>query len=329
MATPVTSTPSRAIQRTVTSLAATVDPDGGDWSQRWRERQHSWRHTSEGGFDPNRYAVIPLAEGPAREFVQAHHYSSSWPAAKLRYGLIDRWPLDEYAAIPAAPWLPWGQLVGVLVLGIPMQRKVLTNPFPTLVPYDESLDLSRLVLLDPVPANAESWFCARAFELAAQDGVRGVVAFSDPIARWRGSELIMPGHIGTVYQASNFTFAGRSTARTLVLLPDGTSLPARAAAKVTGGERGRDGVVARLVAVGAAQPVGEDPAQWLAAALHSIGARRVRHPGNFRYLLRIGRTRAERTRVVIGMAAARYPKRESVSAKMGCGAWERRGGRPV
>ncbi len=37
-----------------------------------------------------------------------------------------------------------------------MQGRVLPNVFPDLVPYDESLGLSRLVLLDEVPANAES-----------------------------------------------------------------------------------------------------------------------------------------------------------------------------
>jgi hypothetical protein len=46
-------------------------------------------------------------------------------------------------------------------------------------PYNESLDLSRVVILDSVPGNAESWLCARAFELAAAAGIRGIVAFSD------------------------------------------------------------------------------------------------------------------------------------------------------
>ncbi|MDT5024256.1 MAG: hypothetical protein QOE61_682 [Micromonosporaceae bacterium] len=286
------------------------------WCQRWRSRHHSWRHTSEGGFDPNRYVVTPLAERPAREFVTHHHYSATWPSAKLRYGLVDRWPVDEHTG-PGTLWLPWGQLVGTLVLGVPMQRKVLTGPFPTLEPYHESLDLSRLVILDSVPANAESWFCARVFELAAAAGIRGIVAFSDPIPRWRGTDLILPGHVGTIYQASNFIYTGRGTPRTLILLPDGTALTARAAAKVTGGERGRDGVVARLVAQGATPPAGEDPAEWLAQALHGIGVRKVRHPGNHRYIHRIGRTRAERTRVVIGMSSQQYPKRDDAPSPAG------------
>jgi hypothetical protein len=50
-------------------------------------------------------------------------------------------------------------------------------------PYEESLELNRLVLLDEVPANAETWAQARAFRLAAARGVRGIVAHSDPELR--------------------------------------------------------------------------------------------------------------------------------------------------
>jgi perosamine synthetase len=55
----------------------------------------------KGGFDPNRYVVTPLAEQPAREFVTHHHYSATWPAAKLRYALVDRWPAGRYAGTTA------------------------------------------------------------------------------------------------------------------------------------------------------------------------------------------------------------------------------------
>ncbi|MFF3140502.1 hypothetical protein ACFVRU_01905 [Streptomyces sp. NPDC057927] len=50
-------------------------------------------------------------------------------------------------------------------------------------PYEESLELNRLVLLDDVPANAETWAQARVFRLAAARGVRRVVAHSDPELR--------------------------------------------------------------------------------------------------------------------------------------------------
>lgn len=268
-------------------------------TQRWRDRRAHWAPVTADRFEPARYAVHEIDESSAQTFVRRHHYSSSWPAARLRYALLDLRQATK--------------LVGVIVLGIPMAKKVLTNPFPTLEPYTESLELSRLVLLDDVPANAESWFCAEAFRRAAIDGLRGVVAFADPEPRWRrsssGRELVKPGYCGIVYQALNFDYLGRGTRRSLVLLPDATALSARAIAKVTGGEAGRHGVISRLVALGATAPApGQDPTHWLRAALHDVGAVRVPHRGNHRYALRLGRTRAERTRVLVGLPAGAYPK---------------------
>lgn len=271
-------------------------------TQRWREGRPSWRRVAEGGFDPDRYVVDELDERQARAWTLRHHYSSTWPAVRLRTGLFDtRTPTGE------------PRLVGVCAFGVPMSDKVLTRPFPGLVPHYESIEVSRLCLDVSVASNGESWFCARSFALVAQHGIRGLVAFSDPVERWRttpdGLEMIKPGHCGIVYQACNFQYLGRSTARTLTLLPDATVLTARAQAKVTGGERGAAGVIARLVALGATAPCdGADPCWWLAAALRQIGSHRLRHPGNHRYVLRIGRTRGERTRTTIGMAASRYPK---------------------
>jgi hypothetical protein len=153
------------------------------------------------------------------------------------------------------------------------------------------------------------------FRLIAQRDVRGIVTFADPMSRCKrtatGPELIKPGHSGCIYQALNFAYLGRATPRNLVILPDAGVLSARAIAKVTGGERGRTGVINRLVALGATAPrPDEDASQWLRSALHQIGAVRQAHPGNHRYALRIGRNRGERSRVVIGLAAHRYPKPE-------------------
>ncbi len=47
-----------------------------------------WRHRDD-VVDTRRLAVVEIAEGVAKGFVVAHHYSHSYPAAKLRYGLVD------------------------------------------------------------------------------------------------------------------------------------------------------------------------------------------------------------------------------------------------
>lgn len=259
----------------------------------------SWKRPCDGGFDPDRYGVAPLGEDDARQFVIAHHYSRSYPAAVLRYGLF-----DLTTASPA--------LAGVAVLSVPASKRVLTKAFPHLEPYEQSLELGRFVLADPVPANGESWFLARCSRLAAEAGLRGLVMFSDPVPRTRADGmLVMPGHVGVIYQAVNAVYTGRATRRTLTLLPDGTVFSARSAQKIRRQECGHEYAERTLIAWGARPPrTGEKPAAWLAAALGDVHARRLRHPGNHRYLFRLG-TRRERTRTVIALRPRPYPKKHA------------------
>lgn len=246
-------------------------PVASENCQRWAGGKHSFRHTSEGGFDPARYAVEDIDELTAKRYVIENHYSGSYPASSRRYGLFEA-----------------DKLVGVMVLGIPVQTKTLTSVFPDLEPFVESLELSRFVLNNEVPGNAESWFLARGFEAAAATGIRGVVSFADPVPRMVGGEILFPGHVGTIYQATNAIYGGRGTGRTLTLLPNGEVFNDRAKQKVRGQERGHEHVERKLIALGA--PVlraGQNPTQWLNDALTSIGTR-LRHRGCHRYVFPVG-----------------------------------------
>jgi hypothetical protein len=269
-----------------------------DTCQRWRDGQHSWRHRSEGGFDPRRYEVHPVSETAGRSFTIRHHYAHSWPATSQRYGLYH---VSDGVL----------ELEGVAVFGVPVQEKVLTQPLPDLEAYSQSLELSRFVLLDQAPGNAESWFLARCFDELLATGVRGIVSFADPVPRTTGTgQIVFKGHIGTIYQASNAAYCGRGTARSLVLLPDGSVLNARSLQKIRSQERGHEYVEERLIAQGAAVPrAGQDPSAWLAEALAAAGARLLRHRGNHRYVFRLGRNRRERERITLGLPAGLpYPK---------------------
>lgn len=281
----------------------------GGAEQRWFRRQHSWVRTSAGGFDPSRYTVEPITLPQAREYVCAHHYSGTYVADRYRFGLF------HHAGGTVA-------LVGVAVFGVPTSARVLTNVLPELVPYQESIELSRLVLEGRrgqrdgrAPANSESWFVARCFAALAVDGVRGVVAFSDPVPRRVGGRTVLAGHVGTVYQSLGARYLGRATARTLTLLPDGTVLSARALQKVRAQERGHEYVEKRLMAFGARAPrAGEaNMAAWLAEALTAAGTVRLRHRGNLRYVFTLGVTRRQRDAVrVVGQPLA-YPKQPDVT----------------
>jgi hypothetical protein len=239
--------------------------------QRWRERRDSYRPVGE----PIRtadYDVEPIPESLAKMFVKRHHYAGSYPAARFRYGLIRR-----------------GELVGASVFSHPCRDEVLTRWFPG--DALASTELGRFVLLDNVPANGETWFLGRAFELLRREGLVGVLAFSDPVARTTSiGAVVKPGHIGTIYQAHNGRHLGRSKRRTLLLLPDGTVFSERSETKIRARHRGWRYAAAQLIAHGAAE-LGEadDSRAWLDLWLPRL-TRAIAHPGNFRYCWPLDRT---------------------------------------
>lgn len=232
--------------------------------QRWREKRTSYRPAGE-VIDTRAHEVVALPDDTTpKAFVTAHHYSGTFPAARWRFGLYGG-----------------AGLVGVAVFSHPSNDKVLTNVFP--VPAIEAVELGRFVLLDTVPGNGETWFLARCFELLRRENLFGVVSFSDPVARTSlsGSQ-VFPGHIGTIYQAFNARYRGRSSPSTLRLLPDGTSFSNRAAGKICRSESGLRYSVEHLRRWGAPELTG-DPKEWL-RLWRSRLTRPLRHHGNHRYV---------------------------------------------
>lgn len=235
-------------------------------NQRWRNRVGSFRE-DEAVINPRAYDVAVLAEDrEPKAFVEAHHYSRSYPAARYRVGLYRR-----------------DVLAGVAVFSQPTNNKTTANVFPS-AENRCTVELGRFVLLDDVPANGETWFLARAFDLLRSAGVRGVVSFSDPVPRSTlEGAMVMPGHVGTIYQAFNGRCLGRGTARTLRLLPDGRVFSDRSSQKVRTGERGWRYAADLLVEFGAERLLfKESGREWLAAWLPRL-TRSVRHPGNWKY----------------------------------------------
>lgn len=260
-------------------------------NQRWVERRASYRRPSE-QIDASAHDVDFIDRATARAFVERHHYSGTFPAARFRIGLFER-----------------AELVGVAVFSVPARDAVTASVFPDLAPAAR-VELGRLVLLDRCAGNAESWLVARAFELVRDCGVAGVVSFSDPAPRRTAAgALVMPGHVGTVYQALNARYLGRSRADTLRLLPDGRSFPRRSYQKIRDGARGWRPAAARLVDLGAAPLAAdadrEERVAWLATWLPRL-TRAMKHPGCHRYAWTLGR-RHRRTAQPYGPDTC-YPK---------------------
>lgn len=253
-----------------------------DVAQRWRARGAVFVRPDGSTFRPHAWEVVAIPDDTtARDFVEAHHYSASYPAARRRFGLYHH-----------------ADLVGVAVFSQPMRADVL-RPFPS----DSSMELGRFVLLDQVPFNAESWVIRRCLEELGREGLDGVVMFSDPEPRTGADgRVTFRGHFGTIYQASGAVYAGRATPRTLHLLPDGTVVSARTLSKIRARERGWRYAVEQLVAAGAPSPSG-DLATWLHEVLPVV-TRTARHHGNHRYLMPVSAT-AKRCLAGCGLP---YPK---------------------
>ena len=202
-------------------------------NQRWRLGRSSYRVPDE-VINPQDYEVVALrGEREAREFIRTHHYLKSTPPSRWRFGLFRR-----------------GVLVGVAVFSHPVNDRSITNVFS--IPVTDGVELGRLVLLDEVPGNGESFFVARCFHNLKRCGIAGVVSFSDPVARTAANgTVVAPGHIGTVYKALSGAYLGRSTPRTLRLLPDGQVLSERTLQKLRAGERGTHAMREMLLSLGA------------------------------------------------------------------------------
>jgi hypothetical protein len=238
--------------------------------QRWRSGRSCYRPAGE-TIDPRHYEVGSIVgDALAKAFVTAHHYSGSYPAARERFGLFQA-----------------GKLVGVAVFSIPMAGAVL-DILPC--PREQAVELGRFVLVDQVPSNGESWFVARCFELLRGAGYSGVVSFADPVERRdQAGNVVKRGHIGIIYQGTNGVYTGRSSARTLRLLPDGSVFSDRAASKLRSREKGWRYALEQLVAQGARSPrPEEDLTTWLSEVRATVTTS-LRHPGNHRYVWALDR----------------------------------------
>jgi hypothetical protein len=228
-------------------------------NQRWRTGRSSYRIPDE-VIQTRHYEIATMAtEGEVRAFIAMHHYLRSLPPSRFRFGLYRH-----------------EQLVGTAVFTYPVNDRTITNVFDC--PAIEGAELGRLVLLDDVPGNGESWFVAECLRRLRRVGLAGVVSFSDPVPRASLTGVtVTPGHIGTVYQALNAAYLGRSSPRTLRLLADGTILSDRTLQKLRSGEPGT-----RAIRLSLGISDGDLTREALDEILQT-STRPLKHPGNHRY----------------------------------------------
>lgn len=253
-------------------------------TQRWKERKDYYRAKGD-SFHPSEFGVDPISgDRIAKDFVEKHHYSHSFPASRFRVGLYRK----------REGWFH-SELVGVAVFSTPMSQSVLPKWAPDCLTTDDGTELGRFVLLDEVPYNAESWFLTRAVRaLKVQyPKMKALISMSDPLPRVdENGTVVTPGHTGAIYQSINASYRGRASSRWHFQTPQGRFLSPRALSKIRGLEVGWEYACRDLMAHGAPhRRVGEEPAAWLERALREGPFKKVKHPGNHTYLWRLDGTK--------------------------------------
>lgn len=136
--------------------------------------------------------VSRIPPGVAEKMVVEHHYLHRRAPISFAYGLYS----DDL-------------LVGVVTIGCPASHQLRMGACPECP--QAVMELNRLWVSDEMPRNTESWFLARALSVLPP---MIIVSYADTKQK----------HMGTVYRASNFFYAGwtdmdRATARLDYLTP--------------------------------------------------------------------------------------------------------------
>lgn len=273
--------------------------------QRRRERREFYRSAKE-NINPRDYEVAPVDYQTAKEFVETHHYSGTYPACTRRFGYFYR----------------TGELRGIAGFGRGGNNKTVENilpgdAFPDADGEDgQGLELLRLVMLDSVPGNGETHFMGPCFRELEREGFIGVVSMADPVPRVdEGRRVVFPGHIGTIYQAFNAYFTGLATPRTKRLFADGTVYDGRTISKAKGEKKGWRYAAEQLRQKGlekglAIQEVPEDVGErraWVDFWVPKVTSP-LKHPGNYRYVWGFGRAVRRHVERQFPPQQFKYPK---------------------
>ncbi|AXK44094.1 hypothetical protein [Erythrobacter aureus] len=243
-----------------------------DRSQRWRDRRDKFVPAGT-VIDPSEFAVDVIdCHRTAKPFVEEHHYSGSFPASRLSVGLYRNGAAGS------------SRLVGVCTFSVPMNCASIPK-HTGLEDFRQGADLGRLVLLDEVAGNGETWFISRAFKALRQEKpeILAVVSYADPMRRYCADGSIrLPGHVGQIYAASSALCRGRTKPRMETFTPDGQIVSERALSKIRNHETGSAYAIDDLVKRGAPKP-GHDTREWLKHLQETQFFSRRRHNGNHIY----------------------------------------------
>lgn len=132
----------------------------------------------------DRYIVREIDKKQAKQLIVEYHYSHTWTSCQYAIGLLKD-----------------GLTLGVAVYGWPVGRLAAQSISPE-VNEKQVLELTRLWIADSEGKNTESWFLGQTFSWLKKHApsIKVLMSYTDPTF----------GHVGTVYQATNWLYQGDS-----------------------------------------------------------------------------------------------------------------------
>ena len=144
--------------------------------------------------DISKLSIRLVSKDIAKDIIVNNHYSGIWTKVSYAIGLFYI-SNDEHKFFGGVN----EQLIGVACYGDPIGRHSGASISETL-DRTEVLELTRLFVFDGYGSNIESWFVGQTFNWLRENAphIKALVSYSDPKV----------GHLGTVYQATNWVYQG-------------------------------------------------------------------------------------------------------------------------
>ena len=197
--------------------------------------------------------LIPISRVDAKKLIVRNHYSHTMPGGTKCFGVMRK-----------------GKMLGAMTFGVgPYYGYKLVNDATP----DDVVTLTRLWLSDELPRNSESKVLGIALRSLKRDtSLKFILAYSDPAF----------GHLGMIYQATNWLYTGLSAATPLYDIGDGTLHHSRSLA----------------------HQLGSHSIRYL--TLQGINAKAIPQSAKYRYIYFLDEAWKSR----LAMPALPYPKKE-------------------
>jgi hypothetical protein len=144
--------------------------------------------------DTSKLSVREINRKIAKEMVVKYHYSKQWTKCTVALGLYyntgkEHQFFDE----------PEEKLIGTICYGDPIGRHSGAS-ISTSIPRENVFELVRVFIHDGYGNNAESYLIGESFKWLKQNrkDIKALISYADP----------QQGHVGTIYQATNWVYQG-------------------------------------------------------------------------------------------------------------------------